>query len=307
MSATAPSWMSRWASLWPTSGLPWVSAETISSLAPPSAAMPPSALTASAASCAPFCICWPSAALLPVSGCSEPILIVPPAAAGGAPAAPEGADPPQAVSTSAAASAVAAAAIRVRLMSAPRGGPVFRSPWRNGIVRHCAPTRTGESSSSARLLTHWQTVALTSDGGRAPLRSADRNGGAVAETQGTEAAARVVDVLVLFTEGPRSWGVSAIARRLGLSKAVVHRILQTLVERGLLVTDPDTRGYVLGPTAAALGARALRDSSLRAAALPVLRRLQRETGETTTVSARVPGGRVYLDQVESTREIKMTV
>jgi DNA-binding IclR family transcriptional regulator len=129
----------------------------------------------------------------------------------------------------------------------------------------------------------------------------------VAETQGTEAAARVVDVLVLFTDGPRAWGVSAIARRLDLSKAVVHRILQTLVERGLLAADPDTRGYVLGPTAASLGARALRDSTLRATALPVLRGLQRETGETTTVSARVPGGRVYLDQVESTREIKMTV
>lgn len=152
---------------------------------------------------------------------------------------------------------------------------------------------------------------LTTLGVRAPLRSAQRNtkkrGGAVVETQGTEAAARVVDVLVLFTDGPRAWGVSAIARRLGLSKTVVHRILQTLVERGLLVADVDTRGYVLGPTAASLGARALRSSTLRGVAMPVLRRLQQATGDTTTVSARVPGGRVYLDQVESTREIKMTV
>jgi IclR family acetate operon transcriptional repressor len=35
--------------------------------------------------------------------------------------------------------------------------------------------------------------------------------------------------------------------------------------------------------------------------------LQEATNETVTVSALVPGGRVYLDQVESTREIKMTV
>jgi len=41
--------------------------------------------------------------------------------------------------------------------------------------------------------------------------------------------------------------------------------------------------------------------------MPVLRELQQVTGETTTVSALVSGGRVYLDQVESTREIKMTV
>ena len=129
----------------------------------------------------------------------------------------------------------------------------------------------------------------------------------MAEPQGTESAARVVDVLVLFTDGPATWGVTAIARRLDISKAVVHRILRTLVDRGLLVSDPTTRGYALGPTAASLGARALRDSTLRAAAVPVLRALQHETEETTTVSARVPGGRVYLDQVESSRGIKMTV
>jgi DNA-binding IclR family transcriptional regulator len=41
--------------------------------------------------------------------------------------------------------------------------------------------------------------------------------------------------------------------------------------------------------------------------MPLLRSLQRATGETTTVSALVPDGRVYLDQVESPREIKMTV
>lgn len=129
----------------------------------------------------------------------------------------------------------------------------------------------------------------------------------MALSQGTETATRVADVLLLFTDGPDAWGVSAIARELGLSKAVVHRILQTLVDRRLLVADASTRGYQLGPASAALGARALRESGLRQAAMPVLRRLQKLTGETTTVSALVPDGRVYLDQVECTKEIKMTV
>lgn len=129
----------------------------------------------------------------------------------------------------------------------------------------------------------------------------------MAGIQGTEASARVADVLLMFTDGPDSLGVSAIARELGLSKAVVHRILQTLVDRRLLVADPATRTYQLGPATAALGARALRESELRSAAIPVLRALQQRTGETTTVSALVPDGRVYLDQVVSTQEIKMTV
>ena len=129
----------------------------------------------------------------------------------------------------------------------------------------------------------------------------------MADSTGTEAAARVADVLMLFTDGPDFLGVSAIARELDLSKAVVHRILQTLLQRGLIASHPDSRGYSLGPAAAALGARALRESRLRTVAMPVLRELQRTTGETTTVSAIVPGGRVYLDQVESALEIKMTV
>lgn len=124
---------------------------------------------------------------------------------------------------------------------------------------------------------------------------------------GTEATARVANVLMLFASGPQTLGVSAIARQLGVSKAVIHRILRTLADRQFVMIDPQTREYRLGPAAAALGARALRDSRLRSVGLPVLADLQRQTTETTTLSALVPDGRVYLDQVESEREIKMTV
>lgn len=130
---------------------------------------------------------------------------------------------------------------------------------------------------------------------------------ATSDGTGTEAAARVADVLLMFIRGPGSLGVSAIGRELGLSKAVVHRILKSLVSREVLVLDPVTRGYSLGPSAAALGARALRDSDLRTAAMPVLCRLRDVTGETTTLSELVRDERVYLDQYESAQEIKMTV
>lgn len=124
---------------------------------------------------------------------------------------------------------------------------------------------------------------------------------------GTESAGRVVDVLALFTAGPAALGVSEIARELRLSKAVVHRILQSLASRSFVVADPQTREYRLGPGAVALGVRAMRDMDLRRSASPVLRRLRDETGETTTLSAPIGGSRVYLDQYESPQEIKMTV
>jgi IclR family acetate operon transcriptional repressor len=138
--------------------------------------------------------------------------------------------------------------------------------------------------------------------------SGTSGGGTMPEqTLGTEAAVRVADVLLMFTDGPSTIGVSHIARELRLSKAVVYRILQSLSARGMVALDPFSREYRLGAAAAALGARALRDSDLRTVSLDVLRGLRDETGETATLTAPVPDGRVYLDQFEGVHEIKMTV
>lgn len=124
---------------------------------------------------------------------------------------------------------------------------------------------------------------------------------------GTVAAARVADVLLAVAGDPGPVGVTELARRLDLSKAVVHRILQSLESRDLLSFDRGGRTYEVGPAAVILGSRALRDQELRRAALPVLRHLQTATGETTTVSALVGTARIYLDQVVSQRELKMMV
>jgi DNA-binding IclR family transcriptional regulator len=92
-----------------------------------------------------------------------------------------------------------------------------------------------------------------------------------------------------------------------VSKAVVHRIFQSLLSRGFLQVDPQTRAYRLGTSAAALGARALRDLDMRRAAEPVLESLRDQTGETTTLTELVGDSRVYLDQFESRQSIRMTV
>lgn len=126
-------------------------------------------------------------------------------------------------------------------------------------------------------------------------------------SDGTEGAARVADVLLAFIGRDDAVGVTTLARELDLSKAVVHRILRTLVDRKLLEADIATRGYRLGQAAAAIGARAMRESRVREIAMPRMRELRAVTGETSTLSVRVPGGRVYLDQVESLQEVKMTV
>jgi DNA-binding IclR family transcriptional regulator len=124
---------------------------------------------------------------------------------------------------------------------------------------------------------------------------------------GTESADRVADVLLLFAQSDRALGVSEIARALDLSKAVVHRILQSLTARSLTWAVPGESTYILGPAATTLSMRAWAQLDLRYLAAPVLRRLRDETRETTTLSVLVGHQRMYLDQYESPQEVKMVV
>ena len=124
---------------------------------------------------------------------------------------------------------------------------------------------------------------------------------------GTEAAGRVADVLLLFADRCDPLGVSAISRELDLSKAVVHRILQSLVSRDVLATAPGATGYCLGPAAAALGVSALRGHDLRRAAAPVLRALRDNTGETAVLWVPIGDQHTCLEQFESPHEIRMVL
>jgi DNA-binding IclR family transcriptional regulator len=119
---------------------------------------------------------------------------------------------------------------------------------------------------------------------------------------------RALDVLLLFSRsGTSTLGVSEIGRQLGLSKAVVHRILTTLCSRQLIEIDENTRRYVLGPASLALGRAYLDRIDIRDMAREPLRALSRLTNETSTLSIRVRDQRVYVDQVHPAREVRMTV
>lgn len=122
---------------------------------------------------------------------------------------------------------------------------------------------------------------------------------------GVARALRVVELVA--RNSPESSGVSALARELGLSKTVVHRILQELVAASFLAYNATSRQYRLGATSLAVGMAALRALDVPRVARPFLEELVRDTGETATLSVRQGWTRVYLDQVPSPQEIRMTV
>lgn len=102
-------------------------------------------------------------------------------------------------------------------------------------------------------------------------------------------------------------GVTEISNDLGISKAVVHRILNTLRSQNYITIDPVTRRYSLGPAALELGLAFLRHVDVRDIAKPMLQELSDKTQETATLSIRSGTHRLYIDQVTPAREVKMTV
>jgi IclR family acetate operon transcriptional repressor len=127
-------------------------------------------------------------------------------------------------------------------------------------------------------------------------------------SQAVASVERAADVLIhLAQPEASSLGVTDIAKDLGLSKAVVHRILVSLRSRGLIAVDESSRRYSLGPMALALGLSSINRLDVRKAAGPVLAALAKATGETATLSVRTGNTRVYLDQATPDREVIMSV
>ncbi|MGI9621329.1 MAG: IclR family transcriptional regulator [Acidimicrobiales bacterium] len=125
--------------------------------------------------------------------------------------------------------------------------------------------------------------------------------------RGVATIERATDVLFLFAEAPGTLGVTDIANELQISKAVVHRIVTSLCDQGLVTADPVTRRYSLGPAVIQLASAYLDKLDVRAIALDAMHELMNETNETATLSIRNGDQRVYVDQVTPPREVKMTV
>ncbi len=128
-----------------------------------------------------------------------------------------------------------------------------------------------------------------------PRDRAGRARGAAMEAQST--VDKAIDVLFHLHAEPRSRGVTAIGRALGLSKSSTHRLLAALSRRGLV--EKDDRGrYRPGIGLVALGVGALDREPIAAAARPVLEAEARALGETVFLVAARAGRLVVLDKSE---------
>jgi IclR family acetate operon transcriptional repressor len=102
---------------------------------------------------------------------------------------------------------------------------------------------------------------------------------------GTQTVERALAILNLFRDGPDSLTITEIARQTGLHVSTAHRIVRALCAEQFMDQDPRTERYLLGPSLAILGRRAL-DSSGLGVAQPILERLAEATGESVSLGVR---------------------
>lgn len=90
---------------------------------------------------------------------------------------------------------------------------------------------------------------------------------------------RTLALLACFTPARPEWTVTELARELGLAKSAVSRMVSTLRRHGWIVRDADGRRLRLGLRVLELARAAQTAFALHRAALPVMRALAAETGE----------------------------
>ncbi|OAN42326.1 IclR family transcriptional regulator [Mycolicibacterium iranicum] len=109
---------------------------------------------------------------------------------------------------------------------------------------------------------------------------------------------RVVRLLDFLASRPTErFGVSDLARRIGLSKPTCLGIVTSLAEAGYLVRDPADKTYRLGPSLITLGHKAQESLRVSPAAREQLRRLSARYDATAALSAVVDDRITLLDLV----------
>lgn len=109
-----------------------------------------------------------------------------------------------------------------------------------------------------------------------------------------EALGRGLQILEAFTAESPDLSLTDIATEVRLDKSTVFRFAYTLEALGYLVRDPDTKRYRPGLRVMRLGFTALNSMGLRQIALPYLKSLSAESGETTNMTVRDGAEIVYV-------------
>jgi DNA-binding IclR family transcriptional regulator len=114
----------------------------------------------------------------------------------------------------------------------------------------------------------------------------------------------VIDILEAFAVVSPSWTVSALARRIGLSKASTHTLLANLGARKIVEKDEETAVYSLGIRFWEIGLKVAASNKLSVVCDPWLRRLRDQSAESCYLAIYDRGEALYVGKAESENPIQ---
>ncbi|WP_158248120.1 IclR family transcriptional regulator [Paracoccus sp. SY] len=110
---------------------------------------------------------------------------------------------------------------------------------------------------------------------------------------------------IAFAEQPQ--GVTQIAGKVGIAKGAVHKHLRTLIDHGMIVQDPSTSLYRLGPKIWLMGQKAPDGQMLSEIALPLMQTVRNDLGLAVVLSVPTPKSAFVLATLRSNQPIDIGV
>jgi len=127
---------------------------------------------------------------------------------------------------------------------------------------------------------------------------------AVATESRPSSIEKAIDILFCFNAEHPQLRLTDISAKLGLHKSTAYRLLSLLKKKGLIVSEPNSQLYSLGPSLVELAWVVLRQQDLRSVCRPYLQRLRQTTNETVNLNTRSGNQRVCIEELESEHHIK---
>ncbi|MEP6655697.1 MAG: IclR family transcriptional regulator C-terminal domain-containing protein [Betaproteobacteria bacterium] len=134
-----------------------------------------------------------------------------------------------------------------------------------------------------------------------------KDDGHAREHDGTvQSLLRAIALLEILAEDDEGYRLVDLAARAGLSTSTTHRLLTTLEQKQFVQFSRDSSLWFVGVRCFSIGAAFARRRHFATLALPLMRRLRDQTGETVNLGVLDQGDVVFLTQMES-REVMRAI
>ncbi len=122
--------------------------------------------------------------------------------------------------------------------------------------------------------------------------------------QSIDRAMLIIDILN-SDESKSNWQITELAEKTSLSLGTLHRLLNALIQHGLVVQIPETKHYKLGYKWMELGLHQLDKMDFRLVARPVMERLANHVEESIYLNIESGIDGIVIDKIDSPLKIRI--